>query len=633
MNMRFLLVATAMSPILSSTILPSAAFAQTDPCDKAPPQDGEPLCVDITSFRMEKPAKFGGSSVSVITQQDMQRRGDRSAADALKRVPGVSLARNGGIGATSQIRIRGSEPGQVRVLIDGVSVNDPSSANNEFDFASLMITDIQRIEVLRGPQSSLYGPDAMGGVINIITIKGPKNNGWRGFAEGGTFQTFSEGLSYRGGDEGLYYGVSGQHFKTDGFSRVQAGDEKDGSSIADIKANLGGKILDNLSVDFSGGYSDADLEFDPSPTRDGIANQDRTVIFGQAQATLDLLDNRLRNTLKVGANQTEREFDEPSSTSNRYSTFTGMRSQASYQADLKIGARDVVTAGVEFQRDDSKTTSTNNVGVYRVNVDRTLDNKAIFAQYLLGATDAWTITAAGRHDDNEQFGTANTYRVTTAYDVALTGTVLRASVGSGFKAPTLFQLYAPTFGTASLEAEKSVGFDVGFDQNFLSKRLNISSTYFRNEFENLIIFDTGTNNYQNVPDANTWGIENSVTFWVLPELMLGGNYTYLRSEQETTGRQLQRRPRHTATLTADYDISSAARVGGQWRYVSSQLDNASGSRTIQPYSLFDLTGSYDFHQNYTVYARLENVLNKDYEEAARFNAPGRAVYVGIRGRY
>lgn len=621
---------TLCSILLSGVAIP--AFAQEDPCSKKLPKAGDPLCVSITAYRLDKPPVVAGTSVSVVTQEDMQRRGDRTAADALKRIPGVTLSRNGGIGSTSQVRVRGSDPGQVRVLVDGISVNDASNSDNSFDFATMLVTDIERVEVLRGPQSSLYGADAIGGVINIITRKGPKNNGISAFSEAGTYRSFTEGFDARGGDQVLYYGMSAQHLKTEGFNRIRAGREKDGTRVADLKANLGGKFADNWSFDLSGGYSDAKIDFDPSPTVDGNAIQYRAVAFGQATTKLTLLDGRLDNTVKFGANDTSREFDEPQSTT-RFSTFDGLRTQASYQADLRVRTRDVASAGVEFQRDDSRTTSTTAANVTTTGVNRAIDNHAVFGQYIWGATEDWTITVSGRHDNNQQFDSANTYRLTSAYEIRPTRTTLHASTGTGYKAPSLFQLFSPANGNASLEPEESRGYDAGVTQRFWGERASLDVTGFHNAFENLIVFDTLTSRYFNVRKANTYGLEHTLNVAIMPELLVTAAYTWLMSEDESNNRRLQRRPRHTATLGVDYDISVKSRVGAQWRYISRQWDTSSGDRVVKPYTAVDVTASYDLTNLVSVYGRVENLLDKSYQEAARYSAPGRSVFGGLRARY
>lgn len=623
-------LAVTSSIVIAHAVPVSANSLQDDPCEITRSSSGKP-CVTITPYRTKQPIGNVGSSVTVLTQDELSRRGDISVADALKRVPGFNLSRSGGFGSTSSLRLRGSEPGQVRVLIDGVSVNDPSNITGEFDFSTLLISNISRIEVLRGPQSSLYGSDAIGGVINIITSAKDAPKGATAFIEHGTYNTTHTGAGYNGGNHEFYYGLHAQHFDTDGFSRVTAGDEADGSNINDVRGSLGGKITEHVSLDVSGGYSDADLDFDPGTTIDGPASQTREQIYGSAEVVIALLEGQLDNTFKVGANRTDRHFDEPLGF-NRFSDFEGTRTQVSYQADLKLRTRDVATVGIEWQNDEAKNTNTSSAGVTTVSIDNEISNTALFAQYILGLTNNWTLTAGGRFDDNEIFGEEVTYRFTTAYDIEQTNTTLRGSIGTGFKAPTLFQLYS-TFGNTMLQPEESLGYDVGIEQRFIADRLVFNVTFFRNDFENLIQFDLGTFNYLNVAEATTQGVETAVTFAATPMLLLHGSHTYLDAEDEVNNMRLPRRPKHMATLGFDYDVLPEASIGAQWRYVGTQLDNSFNGLENKSYSTVDLTGSYDVNPYATFYTRIENMFDQQHSEVANFTGGGMAAYVGVRGKY
>jgi vitamin B12 transporter len=630
---------TLFLSLVTTTLLAtsSASFAAStkkyDPCDgKVYSADGR-LCTVITANRFPQQMAAVGSSISVITSEEMERRGIRNVADALKRMPGVAMARTGGFGSTTTMRIRGSNPGQVRVLLDGVMVNDPTNTETFFDFGQVLINNIERIEVIRGPQSALYGSDTTGGVISIIT-KRQKGQRTSGFAETGTYGTTNIGLGHQGSIGNTYYGISGQRFKDKGFSRNAATpDEEDGTQVEDLKANIGVNIDDNTSVNFSGGASHDISDFDPSLTTDGPATSKRTSYYGSFEGKTKVLDGKLQNTVKLGVHQVNRKSDEPTGFF-RFSTFDGKRYMGSYQADLALRKRDVLTGGIGWKRDKSFTNNTlRSTGITSTGIDRSVNNKAIFSQYVFGATDDWTITFGGRHDDHQTFGGTNTYRITTAYDVQATNTLLRSSYGTGFKAPSLFQLFAAGFGTPTLKPEKSKGIDFGFEQRLVDNRLVFGMTAFENEYDNLITFDSNTFTYQNINKANTRGIESSASFAATPELLLSANHTYLLSENEATKRSLARRPKHTATVGADLDVSDRARIGGELLFVSSQKDRDSGTLRVRPHTTVNLNGGFDINEHYEIYTNLENIFDKDYEEIAGYRAPGFTAFVGIRGEY
>lgn len=627
-------IRTMTITIIFTTLFATSAFAAStkplDPCDGKVYSANGRLCTVITANRFKQPVSAVGSSISVITNAELKRRGVRNVADAVKRVPGVALARTGGFGSTSTIRIRGSNPGQVRVMIDGVTVNDPTNTETFFDFGQVLTNNIERIEVIRGPQSSLYGADTTGGVVNIIT-KRHRENRTNAFSEVGSHGAYNNGLGYHGSQGKVYYGISGQHYIDRGFSRLSGGTEKDHTRVDDLKANIGADINEQVSFNVSGGASHDVEEFDPDGIPNGPALGKRTTYLGSAETKVKLLDGKLQNTVKVGAHTSDRKLDEPQGFFT-FSTFDGKRYQASYQADLALRKRDVASAGVEWQRDKSFTTSTTG-GPVTTDIDRRVDNKAVFGQYVLGITDDWTVTLGGRHDDHQTFGAANTYRATTAYDLASTNTIFRASYGTGFKAPSLFQLYAAGFGTPTLQPEKSKGFDVGVEQRLMDGRMTFSVTGFKNDYTNLITFDLGTFTYQNINRSNTRGVESGASFAVTPALLLSANHTYMLSEDETTHRSLARRPKHTINLAADLDVSERARIGGEMLYVSDMWDRDSGTLRVRPHTTVNLTGNFDINENYQLYANLENIFDKDYEEIVNFQAPGFTAFVGVRAEY
>lgn len=595
-------------------------------------QQNTALPVTVNAYRFEYPLDKTGSSVTVLTRDEMQRRGYKQVTEALKSVPGVSVTRNGGTGALSFIRLRGSNPGQVKVLIDGVAVNDPTNTESAFDFGSLTIDTIERIEVLRGPQSALYGSDAMGGVI-AITTRGSEGRGrsWEGFAETGSYGTYQGGITHRGAVAGVKYGVSGTQYKTAGFSRARSGQEIDGSRISDLSGDIAIPVTEQFSVDARGHYNRSVADFDPSATTDGPAFSTSDSLQGQTNARLSLFDRAWQQRVTLAAHSVARGTDEPVGFF-RHSTFDGTRKQATYQSDVHLRARDVATAGLEWQREEAENRSITGAGVRSTDLDRTNTMRSVFGQYLLGLGDNATLTLGGRHDDHQRFGAYDTWRATGAYTLPWTDTLLRASYGTGFKAPTLFQLYS-RFGSATLRPEESRGFDAGFEQPLWNRRITFGSGVFHTEYENLIDFDNATSRYNNIAKAVTKGVESTVTLRAAPDLLFSGNHTYLHAENGTNDRWLPRRPRHSASLAADYDISDAARIGAEWKYTGPSRDSNFNNTITKSYATVDVTGSYDFAPNFGLYGRLENLFDRDYQEVANYQTPGFSAYVGLRARY
>lgn len=574
-----------------------------------------------------------GSSVTVITREDIEKSGESQVFDLIKKAPGVALTRNGGAGSTSTIRLRGSNPGQVRVMIDGVFMNDVSGANSEYDFNNLLVNSIERIEILRGPQSALYGSDAMGGVINIITRRGSGPMTVNALAEVGSYKTHREAAGISGGKNALTYSLQVQNFKTQGFSRFDGGVEDDGSTNQSINGALGWTINDIFSLDTSGSFSQLKSEFDAT-TADRANVQKKYSLSGRTALTAKTLEGKWEHIMSLQGASTRRDFDEPLTASTRFSTFDGLQTTAEYQSNYKLRTRDIITTGLVHERQDAENTATTSAAVKTTNVNRGATINSLYGQYLLGFGDTTTFTIGGRRDDHSQFGAKNTYRFTAAQEVPLTHTVLRASYGNGFKAPTLYQLYHPTFGTITLQPETSTGYDFGFDQHFLNRRLTLSSTVFHNDYKNLILFDSVTSKYLNLRKATTEGLESSIDYQLTPELSLNASHTYLLTEDGTTTRVLQRRPKHTFVAGADYLFTDAGSLGMDVRYVSRESESTTGARTfIKPYTVVDLRGEYKVSQPIAVYSRIENLFDKHYQEARGFASPGFSVYTGIKATY
>lgn len=565
-----------------------------------------------------------GSSVNVIDAREIERRQQVQTLDVLKRLPGVSIARTGGFGSTSTLRLRGSESGMVKVLVDGVEVNDATSTANEFDFNSLLTVDIDRIEVLKGPQSALYGNDAMAGVINITTRQGSGKPGLRATAEVGAYGTFRQQAGVSGSGDGVRYAATASNLSTDGFSRTFVGNEKDGSDARTASGRLGLDVAAGVSIDLSAGWSWLDSEYDPFAA-DGAADMEKENWNARAAANLSLLDGRLENSLAVSLATSDRDFDEPTGY-YRFSTFDSRRTALDYQGNLRLRDVDIATFGLSVDEEDAVTTNT--VGsTSSTDLDRNVTTQSVFAQYQAALSSDLTVTLGGRIDDHEQFGTEGTWRATAAYQVPTSGTILRSSYGTARKAPSLFQLYAPFYGNANLKAERAKGFDAGVEQGLLDGRVILGATWFHNSYTNMIGF---TNAYANIARARTRGVELTALVKATDDLTLSANYTNLSAKDRVTGRDLPRRPRHSVNAAIDWTIVPGIELGTTLRYFSDQRDNAGATAPVlDGATIFDLTGRWKVLDNVALFGRVENLFDEDYQEVRTYRAPGRSAFGGV----
>lgn len=565
-----------------------------------------------------------GSATTVIEAAEIEAKQYRFVADALADVAGLSIARNGAFGGQAALRLRGESSGRTLVVIDGVVVNDPSAPGGGFNFASLDVADIERIEIVRGPQSILYGSEAIGGVVSITTRRGDGPPSLRAFVEGGSFATFRGGAGVAGAGGGVDYGVSITGITSNGVSRADGGAEADGIDSYAASANLGVDAASNLRFETSLRYSRARTDFDGFPPPDFMLadtdDEDLAKEFLAAgRALLTLFDGRVENIVSLGYHRIDRE-----NFLGDISTFEaeGARLSAEYLARIRLSDRISLVAGAETER-----TSTDASGI-----DDSVTVNSIFGLAAVKPVDGLTLTAGARHDDHETFGGVTTARVTGAYDLAAAGLTLRGSWGEGFAAPSLFQLNFVCCGgtepNRDLEPETSQGWDVGFDKRF-GGLATLRATWFRQKTENLIDFDFPSGAYVNVAAALRKGVETELSVAPLAGVDLSVAYAYIDAVDLTTGLALLRQPKHALTVSGDLRATDRLRIGASLRYNGREAD---GGGPIDAWTRLDLRAAYALSDRLEVYGRIENATDADYQDVLGYGEPGLSAFGGVRLR-
>ncbi|UOM33005.1 TonB-dependent siderophore receptor [Acuticoccus sp. I52.16.1] len=582
-----------------------------------------------------------GSAVTVIDSTELDERQVRVVSDVLRTVPGVTVGRSGPTGGLTQLRLRGAEANQTLVLIDGIEVNDPASGS-EFDFAHLLAQGVERIEVLRGPQSALYGSDAIGGVVNIVTKRGTGAPTVAGFAEGGS-QGFASGAMSAGGAVGKFdYYASAGGLRTDGVSSAAAwngNDEADGYRNLTAFGKLGFQPLDILRLDAVGRVTDYRAESDDflggvGPV-DGDGGSEGLQLFGRVDGRLALFDGRWRQRVGIARSHFDNDYlagDVVTSTS------IGDRTKIDYQSDLGltsaflVPARHDLTLLVEHQRDAADTASSYSA------FDRSVEQTSLAGQYRLGLWDDLFLTGSVRHDWNDRFADDTTFRLTAAYTFDATGTKLRASYGTGVKNPTLFELYGYTDtyrGNPDLTPESAQGWDVGVDQWVWRERLLLQATYFNQRISDLIQ-GTGQTSINVAGTSTIQGVELGLMATPLADLTLRGSYTYTPGE-DATGRRLVRQPAHQASLDVDYrfwhdraSINLGVTYTGEQQDLFYNADYTTRRVTLDDFVLIDVAATYDIGPNAQVYGRVENLLDTRYEEVAGYGSKGIGIVAGLK---
>jgi vitamin B12 transporter len=609
---RFLLASTASLLVTTSSAAPLQA---QETAVSALPE------VVVTANRVPTELRRVAGSVTVIDAEELQRRNQPLLADVLRTVPGVDVVRSGGRGQTTTVLLRGNKSEHTLVLIDGVRVNDPSSTSNLFDFAHLTTDNIERVEIVRGPQGMLYGSDAIGGVINIITKTGKGKPAFTFSAEGGSYNSFRGSAGVNGGTDATQYGFNISRFHTSGFSAYneeRGGIEDDGTRNMNFSGRLSHRWNEAVSADFAMRLNDNATEYD-----DFAANADNEVegqqFSGRAALNLALMEERWKQTVAVSHvmshNDRRTIFGDYDS--------RGERQKLEWLNEVNALANHRFTFGAEGEQEAFRSTFSRR---------ESMNNFALLAQDQITLGDAFSVAIGGRWDNPEAFEDEATWRISPVYELDATGTRFTASYGTAFKAPSLYQLFDGFVGNRSLKPETSKGYDIGVEQSLWQDRVVLSAVWFHNEVENLLDYSFLQNRYVNTGESRMQGVETGLTYRPSEVWEFGLNYTYTDAEDRQTGLRLLRRPEHKVGVRADYFFLEKGRIGTDIAWIGEREDvNALGLRTgLDSYTLVNLSAGWQLLPNAELTARIENLLDEEYEEVFSYGTAGISGFAGVR---
>ena len=601
--------------------VPAILAAQTSPPTPPTFQDE----VVVTANLVASPADEVGSSVTVIGRDEIERRGATSVLDLLRTVPGLEASQGGGAGTVGGVFLRGANSNHTLVLIDGVRVVGTSAA---FDFSGLRADDVERIEILRGPQSTLYGSEAIGGVISITTLQG--RSGFHAEMDGraGSYDSHELRASADGGGDGWDYSVSVADQRTGGLSVAsdQRGNvEKDPYTDRSGAARVGFRFLGDgrADVTFRRFETDAALDgftFGVGPTDDPNATQQRQVSVGSLQLAKPLAP-WWNLHLTFNASEDATQGKDPDTEFNNYDFSTRLRAVKA-QSEIKLGTGNTLVAGLASERRQGR-----NRGSY----DESLDVDSAYLQ------DDWSwrsrlfLTAGLRHDRYSRFGNETTWRTTGSW---LTGPSaawkVHGSYGTGFRGPSFDELFFPFLGNTALRPEASRGWDLGVERRFGNGAASAGVTWFSNRFDDLINFDLSTFTFANIQRASSQGIEATLSLQPRRDLALEAAYTYDETEDRATGRPLARRPRNRLSLLATWDASEKLRGTASVVNVEDRID-ADGTE-MDAYTQVDLRIEYSLRPWLQPYLMIGNLLDQRYEEINGYTSAGFSALVGFRLR-
>ena len=614
-----------------------------------------PLCtwaddpVVSAARRMEVPLHQVAGSVTLIEREEIERRGWRTLSDALHEVPGLHPVQSGGTGTITSFFIRGLNSNHTLILLDGFEISDPS-LGNVFDGAHLLMENVERIEVLRGPQSTLYGSEALGGVINVITRRGddgrPRASFW---GELGAHGTAQQAVAIRGARGSMSFST----LHTRGFTAFDedlGGHERDGYDNTTISGRANLDLGDRASLEVSGRFIDTDLEFDRVLDDERSRGSTRQLLLG-AQLAIDTIPNRWAQRVRVSlADHDNKNGAEPSSVSatDAKSTADGHRLNVEWLHDLYLVAGHVTTLGLSSENESisSRTANLSPFFSFRSRTHARAATRAVFLQDQFSARDRLFGTVGVRLDRHEEFGSHPTYRVTAAYVHPPTSTKFRGSVGTAFKAPTLTDLFGESLfsfggfdslfvGNPDLDPEKSFGFEVGVDQPLLDGRLRLGTTYFHNRIRDLITSTADFSTLENISKAKTDGFESYVSFSLEPWFDLKVDHTYTSAENTRTGEELLRRPSHKLAARLELRPVPEGTLSLSVVYTGHRKDIDASSfqrKSLPGYTVVNLSASYRLSERWRLFGRIENLFDRDYADPDGFQSRPFGGYVGLAAR-
>lgn len=646
-------------PVVMAVSLSGPAAAQQISAVKKLPQ------IVVSASRVPIPSNEVGSAVTVIEADELERRQIRTVSDALRDVPGVAVSQSGPTGSLTNIRIRGAESNQTLVLIDGIEVSD-LSADSSFDFGNLRNAEIDRIEVLRGPQSALYGSDAIGGVVNIVTKRPDYNDGASAKAEVqyGPYQTLEHLYRLSYGGERAYITSTLNQLWTDGISIADddnGNTESDGYENTTVTLKLGVTPFDFLEIELNGLFIKTHLDTDggtgaaapDGAPLDSMRSQDMWQRFGQARIQATFFDGHWENIARASYGNTERTLNDP--TNIEPLDADSKKTKFDYQSNFFVstpalaGAEHSLTLLVERETEEQVITSPHIPSPPPI---VKVINYGYAAEYRLSLMDSLFLSGSARYDDNAQlFKDNHTFRGTAAYLFDRTHTRLHGSYGQGVKNPTLTELFGvfslafgKFIGNPSLMAEQSEGWDAGIEQSFFDDRLTVDVTWFTNYITDLITtvaVSPGVSMADNLLGiTEIHGVELTVSAEPVSGLEIGITYTYTNG-QDPKGVNLLRRPMHIGSLNANYThelFGHPANFNASIRYHGEQSDIAfepfptfaMRPITLDDYVLFGLAGTVEIHDGFEFFVRGENLLDQDHEDVFGAGSQGISGSVGLR---
>ena len=603
-------------------VLPTPVFAQAADDD-----------IVVTASGFEQPRSETGQAIEIVGRARLEQLQSATIAQVLQTVPGVSVATRGGLGGQTSAFIRGGSSAQTLVLIDGVRINDLTSPNGAFDFGALMTGNIGRVEILRGPNSVIWGSQAIGGVVNIQSIAPVDGFEGRLGAEFGGYDTKRLNANIAG-TKGVFEGsVGGAFVKSAGISALAGGTERDGYANATGNARLKVNISDSFTLDFRSYYNRAKVEYDSEfgVGANGLPVSRNRQFVGYVGAQFDMLDGRFHNRIAYTRTDLRRIGTDPIVFSFNNFNVRGAIDRMEYHTAFDLNEALTLVAGLEYERTFASTSFEGAAPDIARN-----DVVSGFGQIIVRPVNGLTLTAGVRHDAYSDYGGQTTLGGNLAFTPNEGRTMFRATYAEGFRAPTLTE-GQPPYGNLQLKPETARNFDLGVEQQFLEGKAQLFATYFNRRSNNLIAFSPVSFQSENIDKVTAKGLEIGLDLNPSSQLDIGASYTLVdainRTAGDTFGNRQALRPQNSFSLTADWQAVFGLSLGSSLLVIGDSFDDAANNVRLNGYAIWGLRASMPLTDALEVYARVENMLDAQYTVVSGYNSFGRHATIGVRAKF
>ncbi|MBN1913250.1 MAG: TonB-dependent receptor [Candidatus Omnitrophica bacterium] len=602
----------------------------------------------VTPSRTQENIKGTTSAVTVYTRSDIENAKADSAKEFLKGTVGLDIVQTGSYGSPVSVFLRGTNSGHLQVMIDNVRVYDPIATNASFNFANLTLDNIERVEVVRGPQSVLYGSDAIGGAINIITKKGKGEPVANILLQGGSYDSHKEYLDSSGRLGNLAYAFTLSHFESLGISKFKGTSERDPYQNNSASLRLDYDLNSENSVGFTSRFTEGIYEYDNSvglkDDPDMQAEQEQFLISQYFENKIsDVWQQRLQFSFMRNYRQDSNDKDPAYPDDYLRNWYIGENQQLDWQHTLRISDFDTVVAGFDWQREKGNYYyyTEYSFGSSQTHFPKAISRtKGCYLENMFNLDDIFRLNTGLRIDDHSSAGTHETYKFDTSY-LFNSGTKIKGGWGTAYKAPTLYQLHAlpdPWFGggNVDLKPEESQTYEAGFEQNLFQDRIQLSSVYFHTQIKNLIDAKYNaatwfTDAYSNIGKARIFGYETTLTFKPYKGMGFDLGYTWQDTEDKSNGDELLRRPKNK--YFAIFNYAPNGKIDFGIKAMRSGHRNDSSNRLMKAYTRVDLTSNYKLNSSAEAFLKIENLTDEIYEEVKNYAQPGRSYTIGLKASF